>query len=292
MEATLKAHYGDGFDAAYKAALDTQPTERAALNSLATIEGVEKAGIAGRFLNFRANKASKGDYKGQVVSLRFLLLGPDGTPLAVRADRKTIGWVEDSFPEEPAPLTPVAFAPIFQRSELIKGGTTRHIIPEKTKMSLSNGEDVPLQVKSFGQLITETEQNTGRYDPTGIVLGSIVDSNVSTLEDSGRRIVKAFVEDVNGEQLGVNLDDERILQGLFPGATWTDDNDTLSNAMDGMDVLLYGRIFIGIGGETVIGGEVLENDVMSFVVKGTGFILEFENLPDIIQEAVIAGASE
>ncbi len=288
----MKAHYGDGFDAAYKAALDSQPTERAALNSLATIEGVEKTGIAGRFLNFRANKASKGDYKGQVVSLRFLILGPDGTPLAVRADRKTIGWVEDSFPEEPAPLTPVAFAPIFQRQELIKGGTTRFVIPEKTKMTLPNGEGSPLVMTSFGQLITKTEQSTDRYDPTGIVLGTIVDSDVRTLEDSGRRIVKAFVEDVNGDQLGVNIDDERILQGLFPGSDWTDDNDTLSNALDGMDVLLYGRIFIGIGGETVIGGEVLENDVTSFVVKGTGFILEFDHLPDIIQEAVVAGTSE
>ncbi len=289
IELALKEHYGEGFDDALKGAVKKMPTRRAALNSLAGVTEIVDTGLTGRFLNQRNIEATRGDRKGQIVSVRFLVQGPDGVPTAVRASGdKAIDWVESSFPETPSPLIPTVFAPIERYQNLLKGTETRRIIPGKTKMA--QAKDAPLSLTTFDQLEYATKTKTTRFDPTGVVYGTVVGTNVNTLDD-GTRIAKVIVEDLNSTTLNANVDDLGILNGIsgeFKGADWLEDDEKLSYALDGMEVVLYGRMFIGVAGETIIDGQPLQEDVTSFVVKGGGWIVELPTQPKSIQEAVKA----
>ncbi len=293
-EAILRQHYGDKFDPMYKAAQEAMPTTRAALNSLGIVTETIKDGITGPFVGLSMRKARGGQYQGQVISAKFTVLDEEGGAVAVYGNRDSLGWIDETFPELPDRLVPISLAPITKTTKLLQGGRRSFvIIPKKTALSVIDGEsDVSLAMKTFSQIVSETQgRASGAPAPRGVIYGTIADTNIRTLEE-GNRIAKITVEDIAGNQFPVNVNSDDVLESLFGPAEWLENDDTLANALLGMEVLLYGWVSIGIAGESVIGGKVVDNSWESFVVKGAGWIIDMDAVSESIYESVVAAVSE
>lgn len=295
MEALLKAHYGETFPKLLKKAQTTEPTLRGALNSLRIDATIEES-VIGSLIAFTTSEARYGQFKGQITSVRFVLLTPDEETVNVYGNMEAITYMEKAFPALPAKLTSVGLGPVRRVFNIFRETTNYQILAGETSMKvLDDGvPDFTSVITDFSTAVAETEGKAdGTPDPWFMVYGVIRDVRIFVDEDTDEMSVKATIEDATGRVLRSNIGDN--LKDLFGDAPWLGDRDKVQNAILGLPVVLRGRVFIGFEGQD-IGGRPLERDTITFVVKdggrGVGWILNLDEVSDSIFDAVVEAAEE
>jgi len=296
MEARLREIYGPEFEPKFKESLAEYGVRRGALNALRTRE--TEAELTGLFVNTISRRSMRGETKGQINQVSFRVLTPEGRPTLVIAARDSIDWVKAKFPNIPGRLVPVNFAPVLKREDVISGATTFFVIPAKTLLGLvpDTGDlDLELPVSTITEAVRRQEQKkSADRDPFSIIYGSITDVRSFVDQATGElESVKATLEDMNGDTINAKLEDN--IAELLGDKSWVveaPEPEKIRNALRGTPVLLGGRVFIGHAGDELKNratGEVsvLADDVVSFVVKNGGYIVDLETVSPSVYAAVM-----
>lgn len=295
LKGVLETYYkeqGQDFGKLFATAKKQHKTPRAALNSM---EYVAKEGKTVQGLLASTNIRTSRDDEKVITSISFSFITEDGGRVNVRTPGKKYGGqeiiktVQNDWPDVKQRLTPVEISEIMTRYSIVTKYTT-YILTEKSGLTVLEDLDIELPLSfSFQDAVNVTaeQMESGRttFETSPHLLFAEVMSVYVHEDDDGEvDRVTATLQDLDGERMNCRL--ENNLENLFDEKTANallNDPEELQLAMRRMPVIVSGRVFIGREGQVIPGSdETFSQDVTSFVVKGSGWILDAQELPDSV----------
>lgn len=290
LKGKLETYYGDGFGKKFATAKKTHKTPRAALNSIEIVEKNSQS-LTG-LLAATGTRLSRD--RTTITGLTFSLITEDGDSRAVRTPGKKYGgqeviaMVQKDWPDVPR-LGAVTISNLRSRYSIVTDFTS-YYLTEQSAINVLDDLDVNLPVTfSFEEAVALTseqmESGASTFETSPhLVFAEITSVRAYEDEDGDIANITATLRDLNGETINTKI--EANLEDFFDEETAEDmgsDPEELNLALRRMPVLARGRVFIGREGQVIPGSnDVFERDVVSFIVKGSGWIMNAEELPESV----------
>ncbi len=290
LKEKLETHYGDNFGKLFANAKKAHKTPRAALNSIETVEKTNES-LTGLLAatTWRMSRDKK-----TVTGVTFSMITDTGDSRAIRSPGKRYGGeevlanVQKDWPDV-ARLAPVTINGLRSRYSIVTDFTS-YYLSESSALTLLKDLDIELPITfSFDEAvaITNEQMESGRSTfetSSHLVFAEITSVRAYEDEDGEIANITATLRDLSGETINTKIEDN--LEDFFDEETAEDlasDPEELNLALRRMPVLARGRVFIGREGQVIPGSdETFQQDVVSFIVKGSGWIMNAEDLPESV----------